>query len=257
MSKEIIDLAVVIPTLNEGGHIGHTIDSFIHQSVQPREIMVVDAHSEDDTQAEVMERVNLFPSLKFVQIPKYTIARQRNFGVSLTTSHHLLFLDADMLCGDSGDTKTLERFYNLILTKKPEAAVPYIKPDSTRKTDAALYAVANFIQAGMQWIKPSGTTMCLYMNREIFDYLGGFDPEVAVGEDFELLSRLGQAGGKFKVFWSPVFYTSVRRLDHDGRWNYAWDLLKAAIHAKVRGYGNLPINYDFGHFTRERTKGLD
>src|SRR3989304_7470559 len=94
--KTLIDLAIIIPTLNEEHFIGRLLDSIIKQSVAPKEIVVVDAYSKDKTVEEIKERQKKFPDLHYFKVSKSTISRQRNLGVKHTTCPHLLFLDADM-----------------------------------------------------------------------------------------------------------------------------------------------------------------
>ncbi len=55
-SKIIIDLAIIIPTLNEEHFIGRLLDSIISQSVMPKELVIVDAYSKDKTIAEIKKR---------------------------------------------------------------------------------------------------------------------------------------------------------------------------------------------------------
>src|SRR4051794_40731780 len=104
---QAIDLAVVIPTLNEEQYIGALLDTLASQTVQPKEVVVVDAFSTDRTEQEVKKRFKILPQLRFYQIPKYTVARQRNFGAHKTTAAHLLFLDADM---QLPDPETLDKY---------------------------------------------------------------------------------------------------------------------------------------------------
>ena len=55
------------------------------------EIIVVDSFSHDDT-LEVMKK---FPKVKFLQKPFKNFSQQRNFALSQTNSHWVLFIDAD------------------------------------------------------------------------------------------------------------------------------------------------------------------
>ena len=47
--KAVVDLAIIIPTLNEEHFIGRLLDSLIKQTVRPKELVVVDAFSKDKT----------------------------------------------------------------------------------------------------------------------------------------------------------------------------------------------------------------
>ncbi len=59
--------------------MGYLLDSIVNQSVQPREIVVVDAYSQDKTIEQARMRQNLLPQLKIFQIPKFTLKSIRSF----------------------------------------------------------------------------------------------------------------------------------------------------------------------------------
>ena len=122
-----IDLAIVIPTLNEEKYIGRLLDSISSQTALPKELIVVDAKSKDKTQEVVLGRLDKIPYLKLFSIKKYTVARQRNYGVSHSTSENILFLDADTVLNNKF---TLERIYNKIKKVNPNAAVIINTPDN-------------------------------------------------------------------------------------------------------------------------------
>ena len=102
-----LDLAIVIPTLNEEHYIGRLLDSIAKQTVKPKEIVVVDAFSKDLTGEEVQKRMKKLKNLKLFRLPKHTISKQRNFGANNTSAKHILFLDAD---GQLKDPDTLKKY---------------------------------------------------------------------------------------------------------------------------------------------------
>ena len=245
---KIIDLVIVIPTLNEQHYIGELLDSLGKQTILPAEIMVVDACSKDKTKEEVMKRKTLFPSLSFESIPKKTIAMQRNFGASKTKAPHILFLDADMVFAKKD---TMQRLWQHVQKKQPDVATCYVMPLSGERTDKLMYGTGNILTTVMRSIKPLGTTMNLYVKREVFEALGGFDQDVRVGEDFEFLSRAAKQDFSFNVFMRPILYTSVRRLEYEGRIRFVGKLLKSIFYAKRFGHSKNPITYKFGHFSKK------
>jgi glycosyltransferase involved in cell wall biosynthesis len=243
--KSQIDLAVIIPTLNEEFYIGKLLDSIKVQSVSPKEVVVVDAKSPDGTIKEIKKRQKTFPILKYYQIPKYTIARQRNFGVKKTKSKNLLFIDADMKFDDK---EALENLYEESLEKNADFAIPQIKPLSPKKLDSFLYILHNGIPKTFKEVKPLATTQCLFVKRNIFLKAGMFDEEIKVGEDFELVSRLQKLHGKFVILEKSTIYSSVRRLEKDGRLRFVALLGVSLMFVLFLGYRKNPIHkkYDFG-----------
>lgn len=243
--KKIVDLAVIIPTLNEQYYIGELLDSLYKQTIQPKEIIVVDAQSTDKTEEQVRKRMENYPSLSFYVIAKKTIAKQRNFGAKKSTAAHLLFLDADMLLLEKD---TLKKFWTKIQTNQPDVATCYVMPLSDEMIDKFLYGTGNVIYSVMRPIKPMGTTMNLYVKRSVFFALDGFSEKVRVAEDFEFVSRVAKAAYSFHVYMRPIFNTSIRRLKYEGRAKFIAKLLRSIIYIQRYGHAKNPIPYDFGQF---------
>lgn len=239
-------MAIVIPTLNEQYYIGNLLDSIASQSVLPKEIVVVDAQSKDQTIREVKKRQKKLYQLKVYQMPRYSISRQRNFGASKTSARHLLFLDADM---ELKEPFTLEVYMEEVKRKNPDLAAARNFPDSTKLMDRAYFSGLYLGMKGLKYVWPVVTAQNLYVKREIFELFGGFDEEVFVGEDCEMVQRMIKGGVKFIFLKKPRLYTSVRRLEKEGRTKYLLKLIKAYWEVKKYGYKDLQIDYKFGHFS--------
>lgn len=244
-NKEIIDLAIVIPTLNEEHFVGYLLDSIIHQSILPKELVVVDAYSKDKTVVEIRKRQKILPQLKVFRIPRYTISRQRNFGVRQTTALHLLFLDADT---ELRRKDVLERYFQAILKKKPDLAIATNKPSTERWKDEVYFRAMDLIFRISKPIWPMASSMNMYMKRTTFEKVGGFDDSIAVGEDLEIVYRVVKKGGKFSIISDPKIHTSPRRFEREGRIRFALKAARSFIRIVRHGYKNNPIEYEFGHF---------
>lgn len=243
--KKVLDISIIIPTLNEQYYIGELLDSLLKQTVQPKEIIVVDALSSDNTAEEIKKRINPTAAISFFSVPKSTIAKQRNYGVTKSTGSHLLFLDADMLLLKKD---TLKKLWMKIQRNEPDVATCYVMPLSDEVKDKLLYGTGNVIASVMRPIKPMGTTMNLYTKRSVFESLHGFSQKVRVGEDFEFISRVSKGGFNFHVYMAPVFYTSIRRLKYEGRRKFIAKLFKSIVFVQRYGHAKNPIPYDFGKF---------
>lgn len=244
MSK-IIDLAVVIPTLNEEKYIGSLLDSISSQTFLPKEIVIVDAYSKDATEEEVKKRQKKLPQLKFHQITKDTISRQRNFGAKKTTASHILFLDADTVLVD---TKTLEKYFKEVEKKDPGLALAPNFPLSDHWKDKVMFQIANIGTKAVKDIYPMAMAINLYIKREIFETLGGFDEKVKLGEDCELVQRYAKSGLKYTILKNPRIFTSVRRFRKEGRIGYLLKTINSIIGSELYGYRKNPAakKYEFG-----------
>jgi glycosyltransferase involved in cell wall biosynthesis len=243
----IIDLAIVIPTLNEETYIGKLLDSIYSQTIWPKELVIVDAQSQDKTEQEVKKFKKKLPQLKFYQIPKYTIARQRNLGAKKTLSSHILFLDADTVLVDKD---TLEKYFQEVEDKNPGLAVAPNYPLSDHWKDKILFEVANAGTAVSKHFYPLAVAINLYIKRNVFETLGGFNEKIKLGEDCELVQRYAKSDLKYTVLKGPRIYTSVRRIRKEGRIKYVIQSINSIIGTEIYGYRKNPAvkKYEFGKF---------
>lgn len=246
MAKRLIDLAIVIPTLNEEKYIGSLLDSIASQSVQPKEIAIVDAFSTDKTEAELKKRKKILPQLKFYQIQKHTISRQRNFGANKTRASNILFLDADTMLIDPD---TLEKYFKEVTKEDPGLALAPNYPLSDHWKDKVLFQVANLGTKTTRHFYPLAVAINLYIKRSLFNKLGGFDEGIRVGEDCELVQRYAKAGMVYIVLKEPKVFTSVRRLRKEGRIRFVIKMVNSIINTELYGYHKNPIEYEFGKHT--------
>lgn len=247
MGKRGVDLAVVIPTLNEEGYIGALLDSIISQTVSPKEVVVVDAFSQDKTKLEVKKRREGLPQLKFYQIPKYTISKQRNLGAKKTTATHILFLDADTILLKND---TLEKYFKEVKKKDPGLAVAPNYPLSDEWKDKVFFEMANAGTAVTKHFYPLAVAINLYIRRDVFETLGGFDEKIKLGEDCELVQRYAKSGLRYTILRGPKIHTSVRRLRKEGRIKYMIQTINSIIGTEIFGYAKNPVakKYEFGKF---------
>lgn len=245
MGKQLIDLAIVIPTLNEERYVGYLLSSIARQTVQPQEVVVVDAFSQDKTEQVVRSWVKRIPQLKFYQIPKDTISKQRNYGVKKSKSSRILFLDADTALIDDD---TLEKYMEEVEKKNAAIAVACNYPLSEHWKDKAYFEAANLTTKVGKHIWPVAVGINLFCNRDVFEELKGFDERVKVGEDVEMVQRFAKKGYLYEVLREPKIHTSVRRLRKEGRIRFVFMMINSFFAAHIFGYRKNPIikEYEFG-----------
>lgn len=245
--KTVMNLAIIIPTLNEEAFIGRLLDSIIRQTVAPTELIIVDAYSKDKTIQEIKKRQVKLSNLQYFQIPRSTISRQRNFGVKKTTSSHLLFLDADM---ELKDKETLEKYLKEVLAKKPDVAAAKNLPDSGYWKDLVYFNAEDLLFKFAKYVWPVITARNLYVRRKMFEKVKGFDEELAVGEDQELVQRVVRSGGKLVFLKTVKLYTSTRRVELEGRRRYALRMLLFGLNILLFGHKKTKVKYEFGNFKK-------
>lgn len=240
-----VDLAIVIPTLNEEKYIGKLLDSIFAQTVWPKEVFVIDAQSTDKTKEVVEKRKNLLAQLHFIQIPKYTISRQRNLGAREASAEHILFLDADMKLEERD---TLEKYMKEVGEKNPDIAVASNLPLSTSWRDKVIFSHMNMLIKASKPFWPWAVGMNIYVKRSSFNKVKGFDEEVRVAEDIDLVQRMVREGLEFEFLNDPKIYTSVRRFIKEGRRRFLWKLVKNFVSIQRKGFKEAQIEYEFGEW---------
>ncbi len=240
-----IDLAIIIPTLNEEKFIGRLLDSIYFQSVHPREICIVDAKSDDATIDEIEKRKFYLSQIKILKVKRSTAAKQRNIGAKNTSSKHLLFMDADMLMLSPN---TLEKYMDEIYKKKPDSAAAFNYPLSDLWKDKIFFYGMNSVFAMIKPFWPMANGMNQYIRRDIFNKVGGYAEDIYLGEDSEIIQKIAKIGGKFIYLKGSKMYTSVRRYVLEGRRNYAIKMIRSIYHITRYGYKGNPVEYPFGIF---------
>jgi len=90
----------------------------------------------------------------------------------------------------------------------------------------------------------------IYIERKIFNSVGGFDEKVKYAEDSVLVKRLNKKGYKLRVLRDLKVYTSVRRLESEGRLKFLSRVLRLNLRFLFKG----PIkkfdkfHYEYGKF---------
>jgi hypothetical protein len=186
-------LSVVIPALNEAGHIAGTLSTAAHRP--SIEIIVVDGGSTDATVA-----VARAAGVRVLRArPPRSV--QMNAGAAAASGDSLLFLHAD--------TRLPAGFEEQVRRTLAHAGVVAgafrLKIDVDRTLLAIIELVANWRSSFLQM--PYGD-QALFMPRDLFWELGAFPP-IPIMEDFELVRRLKRRG---RIALAPgCAETSARR----------------------------------------------
>jgi glycosyltransferase involved in cell wall biosynthesis len=87
-----MDISVIIPSYNRAHLLARAIESVLSQDLAPREIIVVDDGSSDDTR-ELMS--SCFPQCQYIHQPNQGVSSARNRGIEAASGEWLAFLDSD------------------------------------------------------------------------------------------------------------------------------------------------------------------
>ena len=113
--KEIIPISIIIPTKNEEKYLPRLLQSLKNQTVQPLEIIVADAKSEDLT-----VKIARDFGAKIVKGGRPAVGR--NSGAKIARGDIFMFIDADIVLEDE---KTLENAYKEFEERQSDVSEVY------------------------------------------------------------------------------------------------------------------------------------
>lgn len=226
-------VTVIIPTLNEEKHLPKLLGDLQNQTYKNFEVLVVDAKSEDKT----CYRANEFEKklqLRVITSNKKHLAFQRNLGARFAKGEFLCFLDADMHL----ESNFINKLVKYVDEDKFLVYLPIHIPHDAEVVDEILYKViAVFVDASQMTNKPFSYGPGAIFQRHFFKHLGGYNEEVFVYEDQEIIQRARKQGVRAKLMTDNPLFFSYRRFKSDGRLSvlskYTLATLYLLVHGKV------------------------
>jgi glycosyltransferase involved in cell wall biosynthesis len=223
--KHTADVSVVVPVLNEEAWLPILLASLDAQTVGVREVLVVDANSQDRTRevardagAEVVTGGGL---------PGFS----RNLGARKASGRWLLFLDADVRLPPTALEEILDESRRL----KFDAASTAFEPDGRGwgvRIQHRLSSEYFWLSSKLGW--PHSIGGFLFVRRDLHDRIGGFDASVTVAEDQDYVVRLRKAG-RYAFTRRPIVEIADRRFHAQGLGRMSLKWLAIELHRLVLG----------------------
>lgn len=230
-------LSVVIPTKNEERYLPNVLDALRRQSFQPKEIIVADAWSNDNTR-ELAERAGA----KVVDggLP----SAGRNRGAAASKGELIFFFDADVIIDDE---QFLEKAVVEFTEKQFGIASCDLGVVGGNFYDVATHHFYNFYARLLGSIHPHAPGFCILVKRSVHEAIHGFDEEIVFCEDHEYAGRAAKAG-KFGFLDSVKIFVTTRRQERDGRWSMGIKYVLAEFHLMLIGpIRHNKFKYGFGY----------
>ena len=193
-------LSVIIPTYNEAPNIARAVESLLrHAPPGAVEVLVVDAHSPDGT-AEIARQAGATVLLA----PKPGRAAQMNHGAQHATGDVLYFVHADV-----GIHPEFVPTIRQAVAQGYEAGCYRFRFDSSHP----LLRI-NSYGTRFKGIMSRGGDQTLFITRDLFQRLGGFNEGFVIMEDFEIILRIRKAA-RFLIVPQDVV-VSARKYETNG-----------------------------------------
>lgn len=210
-------VTVIIPTYNDASRLHEGLRSLSYQSLKPEQIIVIDDGSTDSSALKEIEGLKQeFPDILFLRQENAGPSNARNHGLRLVETEFTVFLDADdSLREDAIDHrfKLMGGHSDVIASYSGYLAIE--DGHEKRKSSFQIRSRANLNpdNVGHPNYYPGGTPLWLFRT-EPLKTIGGFDLDLSIMEDFDLILRLQQLDGKISGDNAPVYIRNIRSDSH-------------------------------------------
>jgi glycosyltransferase involved in cell wall biosynthesis len=212
-SLTLSKISLIVPVLQEEKILADTLSKYSGKLKKKYniELIVSDGGSIDKTLDIAKKYSNIV--IEHNDIGKQLISKGRNLGAEAASGDVLVFMNGDTFPAD------VDKFFSFV-SEWASGSSKYedcfgltcwvtIQPEELLIKDRIFYAVhnryirfLNFIGLGM------GRGECQIIRKEYFKQIGGYDDNLAAGEDFDLFRRLAKIGKigfvqDLKVYESP------------------------------------------------------
>jgi glycosyltransferase involved in cell wall biosynthesis len=205
-------VSIVVPTFNSERFLERCLASVKGQSYQCVEVVVVDNYSADRTR-EIAEGWGAR-----VVLCRAGRSRARNVGAGLGKGKFVLFVDSDMELESSVIDECIKKVgggYGGVII--PEFSVGESFWAKCKCLEKLCYIGDDSIEAAR------------FFNKNIFRTIGGYDPRLDAGEDWDLNHRIIEAG--YKIGRINAFITH-----HEGRLSLQETMLKKHYYGRTIKY---------------------
>ena len=213
-------ISFVVPAHNEEFALEKCLGSIVHSANSVGcefELIVVDDDSTDRT-AEIASEF----TQQVISVSLRNIAAVRNAGAALAQNAIIVFVDAD--------TELPVKTLRAILTSIDQGvAGGGAKVRFDRRLTPAWYLLVHAFILIWQDLFQYAAGCLVFVRREIFESIGGFDEQYLAAEEM-YLSRAIKRYGKFRIVRASVI-TSARKM----RTYRFWELFRIAFSALLRG----------------------
>lgn len=216
------NISILLPTYNGSKYIEKAIISVIHQSYKDWELLILDDASTDATGSISLKYTGLDPRIRYIKNDKnLRLAQNLNKGVKLSSGVFIARIDEDDVWIDRDKlTKQIE-----FLNNNPKCALIGTSFKIVNESGKHIRNVISptediLIRKIILSYNPFCHSSVVFRKVDAIK-LGGYDPKITYGEDWDLWLRLGEIGTL-----ATLSDITVRYLQRNTSMSYKHSVLK-------------------------------
>ncbi len=226
------DISVIIPAFNRAHTLPKALDSVLSQTLKPREIIVVDDGSTDETNAVLAN----YPGLCIISQDNRGVSAARNVGIEKAGGDWIAFLDSD----DEWLSDKLEKQWDAIcnddklICHTDEIWIRNGQRVNPMKKHKKFGGIIYERCLPLCVISPSS----VMIHRSVFEDVGVFDESLEVCEDYDLWLRIC---AKYSVLFidEPLIVKYGGHEDQLSRKYWGMDRFRVKALEKMMSFGAL------------------
>ena len=226
------DISVIIPAFNRAHTLPRALDSVLSQTLKPREIIVVDDGSTDETNAVLAD----YPGLCIISQDNRGVSAARNMGIKKAGGEWLAFLDSD----DEWLKEKLEKQWDAIciddklICHTEEIWIRNGQRVNPMKKHKKFGGIIYERCLPLCVISPSS----VMIHRSVFEDVGVFDESLEVCEDYDLWLRIC---AKYSILFidEPLIVKYGGHEDQLSRKHWGMDRFRVKALEKMMAFGAL------------------
>lgn len=203
-------VSVLVTVLNEAETIEKLLDGLAQQTVNPDEIVIIDAGSSDETVSLIKQWALDHPGLKIIVKVKTGLNRSqgRNWAAKVASGHYMAITDA----GCVPDKKWLECLLDQIVLPEVKTAAGYYKMRHANAKEEVFSWYLGILPEDFDEENFLPSSRSLMVEADQFQKVGGYPEDLDTCEDLVMAARLKQAGGMRTSFKATVDWMMPKSL---------------------------------------------
>ena len=197
-------VSIVLPTYNRADLLPYSIHSVLNQTYQNLELIIIDDHSNNETEAVVKgfhdERIKYTRNESNLKLP-----RSLNKGFSLSNGACLTWTSDDNRYADTA----IERMFEYIRKKNCDFVFAdyYHFSELDKHTGEPINPRHMKLPDQQQLQRSNQVGACFMYTRRVYEEIGDYDPELFLVEDYDYFIRISKSFDMCHIN-EPLYYFS-------------------------------------------------